>query len=131
MTDIHTLSDSELNELIAKAKGWTHISGCQVCGQKHWYDPYNYMQSVCPDFTHDSGLAMALLEEMIAEMDLTVITVFLDNINHFREEVSITKLPIKRLEINLHQSDNLLRKISEAYAEWHGLSKSATSGVTE
>ena len=119
MTPIHTLSDTELNELIAKATGWIHYPSDN-------YTTYKWVLRKdgaitkglfrCPDFTHDSGLAMALLEEMAKydgdDGELA------PSINYLVGNQS--------WEIHIYKHDwieakDLKRAISEAYAEWKGL----------
>ena len=70
MTDIHNLSNAELNEAIAKKKGWSYSLHF---GTPLWEHPetgvmvYHY----APDYTHNWNLAGGLLEEMPLETSLT------------------------------------------------------------
>jgi len=65
---------TDINERIAKAKGWTY-ERCVVCNGKHWYDNVKYIQKNPPDYTTDWRLAGGLLEEM-AKCEAISITQF-------------------------------------------------------
>lgn len=109
--DIHTLSDSELNEVIARAKGWAyHPNGywkwVLYCGYKEEGD-YQYD---CPDFTHDSGLAMALLEEILDNEQFVSI-----EHNTWHSGYSISQTDKDKF------CPTLERAVAEYFAEWKGL----------
>ena len=66
MIDIHNMTDQELNEAIAKKKGWIYFP------DSHWKWVRYYDEKECegdyqsdmPDYIHDWNLAGGLLEEM-------------------------------------------------------------------
>lgn len=112
MTNIHTLSDSELNEVIARAKGWEVVNGM-------WhYENDSYVQwcDKPHDYTHDSGLAMALLEEMGQEILGFSLTIFSSDMKWVCNGIMKSG---KLLETD--NCDAPQRAICEAFAEWKGL----------
>ena len=148
---IHSLSDTELNEVIAKAKGWqlyNEIRGeytIQVIYSPESVSPWeNYKNSeearkrytlldwsqydrnncinnkTFPDFTHDSGLAMALLEEMKVSNP----SLFYQSktfYNNAPEKWGFAYDLVEGGRSDVIWSDTKERAICEAFAEWKGL----------
>ena len=103
MTDIHLLSDTELNEAIAKKKGWTKKNVEPAPFITTWHHENGDIELYCPDFTHDRGLAMELLEEMPTPM-----------LKRSVEGDWICG------NFNLQHGDTPQRAIAEAWLKWKG-----------
>ena len=112
------LSDTELNEVIARAKGC--VSGQELmglsCERTVWITPMGVTSLSAPDFTHDSGLAMALLEEIVEKWGM--ITVGKEKRGRYFAEHISDQI---RIDCLIEEKDTLYRAICEAYAEWQGL----------
>ena len=116
MTDIHLLSDTELNEAIAVKRGWEYYPNANMTEYK-WLMRNSKGMMIAgyyhvPDFTHDRGLAMELLEEMAGE--------------HVFGGLSSTSNKwwvSYKSEHNTYKSilcDTPQRAICEAWLEWRG-----------
>lgn len=79
MTDRSKWTDEQINEAIAKAKGWVYYKPTKTWGRRETADQ---IHGSLPDYTHDWRFAGELLEEM-AEAGLEASLCFDDTIGWF------------------------------------------------
>jgi len=114
MTPIHTLSDSELNELIRINKGTIEISA-RTDG--YWINAAQTNVMYIPDYTHDWRLCGELLEEI--GHNSSVVNCQADHTGYY---CYVRKYPTSTARLIMtHSNTSLCRAICEAYAEWKGL----------
>ena len=70
MTDFHSMTDQELNEAIAKKRGWKKCTceWCQKNSTSFWINPDENSTEELPDVVLDWNMAGGLLEEMDTPM---------------------------------------------------------------
>ena len=77
MTDFHSMTDQELNEAIAKKRGWKKCTceWCQKNSTPFWINPGENSTEELPDVVLDWNLAGGLLEELPSDARARVVIV--------------------------------------------------------